>query len=162
MSTALDRLHARVRASRWLLRFTWFTRILLSLAFLPSGMTKLLGNRFTLLGTDTPIGFFFEALYSTGFYWRFLGLAQLGPALLLLIPRTTTLGAVLYFPVILNVCLITWSLHFQGTTWITSFMLLGSVYLLCWDYDRWKRVLPGPGCGQLDQTSAGPPSALLS
>ena len=79
-SLALERLHARARASLWLLRFTWLTRILLGVAFLPSGMTKLLGNRFTLLGTDTPIGFFFEALYQTGFYWRFIGLAQLTAA----------------------------------------------------------------------------------
>jgi uncharacterized membrane protein YphA (DoxX/SURF4 family) len=141
-SSGLDRLHARVRANRWLLRFTWLTRILLALAFVPSGATKLLGNRFTLLDTDTPIGFFFEALYQTGFYWRFIGLAQLTAALLLLIPRTSTLGAVLYFPIILNVCLITWSLHFHGTVVITTLMLLGSLYLLCWDYDRWKRLLP--------------------
>jgi uncharacterized membrane protein YphA (DoxX/SURF4 family) len=77
--------------------FTVFTRILLALAFTPSGITKVVGHRFTILGLDTPVGFFFEAMYRTGFYWRFLGLCQLGAALLLLIPRTATIGALVYF-----------------------------------------------------------------
>lgn len=42
--------------------FTWFTRFLLWLAFFPSGLTKVLGNRFTTLAVDTPVGGFFEAM----------------------------------------------------------------------------------------------------
>ncbi len=145
MEAALDRLHFRVRASRRLVRFTWLTRVLLALAFLPSGLTKFLGNRFTIVGPEMPIGYFFDALYQTGFYYRFIGLAQLTAAALILVPRTAALGAVFYFPIILNICLITWSLRFPGTTVITTLMLLGSVYLLCWDYDRWKALLPGFG-----------------
>ena len=57
-----------------------------------------MGNRFTILGLDDPIGFFFEALYRTGFYWRFLGICQLTVALLLLIPQTATLGVCLFPP----------------------------------------------------------------
>ena len=131
--------HAQLKSSKWAHRFTWATRILLFLAFLPSGLTKVLGNRFTILSVETPIGFFFEALYQTGFYWRFIGLCQLVPGILLLIPRTATLGAVLYFPVILNIFVITVSLHFQGTWIITGLMLLACIYLLCWDADRLKR-----------------------
>ena len=63
MSLSLNQLHARVKKNRWLKIFTFFTRILLALAFLPSGLTKVLGNRFTVLGIDDPVGFFFEALY---------------------------------------------------------------------------------------------------
>lgn len=134
--SVLDRLHASARRNVWLGRLAIVTRVLLALGFTPSGWTKLVGNRFTQLGTDTSVGFFFEALYQTGFYWRFLGAVQLLAAVLLLIPRTTTLGAVLYFPVIVNIFLITVSMHFQGTPFITGLMLLGSVFLLCWDYDR--------------------------
>ena len=83
------------------------TRVLLGLAFLPSGLTKVLGKHFTVLGIDNPVGFFFEALYRTGFYWRFLGICQLLAALLLLIPRTATIGSLIYFPLILNVSVIT-------------------------------------------------------
>jgi hypothetical protein len=99
-----------------------------------------LGNRFTLLSVDTPIGFFFEALYRTGFYWKFLGLCQLAAAMLLLIPRTATVGALVYFPLILNIFVITVSLGFSGTPFITGLMLLANIYLLCWDYDKLKRL----------------------
>lgn len=140
MSLSLDQLHARVKRNRLLKIFTVFTRILLALAFLPSGLTKVLGNRFTVLGIDDPVGFFFEALYRTGFYWRFLGICQLTVALLLVIPRTATLGALAYFPLILNIFVITVSMGFRGTPVITGLMLLASIYLLCWDYDKLKKV----------------------
>lgn len=136
--TLLDRWHATARRQVWLGRFAVLVRLLLALGFTPSGWTKLVGHRFTLLPVEDPVGFFFEALYRTGFYWNFLGFIQLLAAALLLIPRCTTLGAVLYFPIILNIFLITLSMHFQGTPVITGLMLLGSVYLLCWDYDRWR------------------------
>ena len=140
MSLSLDQFHERVKKSRLLKFFTVFTRILLALAFLPSGLTKLMGNRFTVLGIDDPVGFFFEALYRTGFYWRFLGICQLTVALLLLIPRTATLGALAYFPLILNIFVITVSMGFTGTPVITGLMLLASIYLLCWDYDKLKKI----------------------
>ena len=120
--------------------FTWMTRILLAIGFLPSGLKKALGQRFTLLGTDNPVGFFFEALYQTGVYWNFIGAAQLLAGLLLVIPRTTTLGAIIYFPIILNIFIITVSMHFQGTPFITGMMLLGSIYLLVWDFAKLKPV----------------------
>ncbi|HET6668759.1 MAG TPA: hypothetical protein VFH15_00875 [Pyrinomonadaceae bacterium] len=45
-----------------------------------------------------------------------------------------------YFPLILNIFVITVSMHFTGTPVITGLMLLANIYLLCWDYDRLKRV----------------------
>ncbi len=138
---SLDHLHAAARRNRWLGRLAILTRVLLALGFLPSGWTKLVGHRFTTLPPENPVGFFFEGLYRTGWYWNFLGAAQLLAALLLLIPRTTTLGAVFYFPIIVNIFLITLSMHFSGTPVITGLMLLGSVFLLCWDYDRLAPIL---------------------
>lgn len=129
MITIVDRLH-RLRSARL---FTVVTRVLLALGFIPSGFVKLMGERFTKLGVDTPVGFFFEAFYRTGFYWNFLGAAQLLAAILLLIPRTRILGAVLYFPIIVNIFLITVAMGFQGTPVITGMMLLGSTWLLVWD-----------------------------
>ncbi|HEY0738711.1 MAG TPA: hypothetical protein VGD69_27580 [Herpetosiphonaceae bacterium] len=137
----LDNIHQSVKQRQWALWFTRMTRLLLALGFLPSGLTKLAGNRFTSLSPVTPIGYFFEALYQTGDYWRFLGVAQLLAALLLLIPATTTLGALIYFPIILNIFIITVSLHFTGTPVITGLMLLASIYLLCWDYDKLKHLV---------------------
>lgn len=137
----MDRAHARVKGQRYLKIFTILTRVLLALGFLPSGLTKVVGNRFTILGVDNPVGFFFEAMYRTGFYWRFLGLCQLAAAALLLIPRTATIGALVYFPLILNIFVITVSLHFTGTPFITGLMLLANLYLLCWDYDKLKHLI---------------------
>ena len=136
----LEALHLKIKTNKWLRRFTVLTRILLALGFTPSGLTKLLGNRFTLLGPDSPVGYFFDALYKSGFYWNFIGLGQLLAAVLLLIPRTATLGALIYFPIILNIFLITVSMHFTGTPFITGLMLLGSLYLLGWDYDKLKYI----------------------
>ena len=140
-STTLRTLHSRARQTRWLRWFTVATRILLAIGFIPSGLTKVLGNRFTLLGPDTPVGYFFDALYQSGFYWQFIGLGQLLAAVLLLIPRTAMLGAVVYFPIILNIFVITVSMHFRGTPFITGLMLLACLYLLCWDYDKLKALL---------------------
>ena len=136
----MENIIATIRTKKTFILFTWMTRILLAIGFLPSGLKKALGQRFTLLGTDNPVGFFFEALYQTGVYWNFIGAAQLLAALLLVIPRTTTLGAIIYFPIILNIFIITVSMHFQGTPFITGMMLLGSIYLLVWDFAKLKPV----------------------
>lgn len=130
-----------MKRQKYLKVFTVLTRILLALGFLPSGLTKVLGNRFTILGVDNPVGFFFEAMYRTSFYWRFLGLCQLAAAALLLIPKTATIGALVYFPLILNIFVITVSLRFTGTPVIAGLMLLANLYLLCWDYDKLKHLI---------------------
>ncbi len=142
LEQSLDSLHAKVKQTKLLQYFTGFNRIILAVAFIPSGMTKLLGNRFTQISVDTPIGLFFEGFYQTGFWYRFVGFAQVLAAILLLIPRTSTLGAVVFFPIVLNIAIITWSLNFQGTWVITSLMFLSNLYLLCWDYDKIKPILP--------------------
>ena len=98
MIATLDALHLRARAWTPLHRLAIISRVLLALAFIPTGMVKLLGQRFTLLPTTDPVGAFFEAMYQTGFYWNFLGLGQVAAGMLLLIPATTTLGAVCFFP----------------------------------------------------------------
>ncbi len=118
------------------------TRILLCLGFLPSGLKKVLGEPFTILSPETSVGYFFDALHRAGFYYEFIGWAQITAALLLLFPRTAPLGAVLYFPIILNIWVITVAMHFRGTWVITSLMLLATTYLLCWEYDRLKGLLP--------------------
>ena len=68
-------------------------------------------------------------------------MSQLTVALLLLIPRTALLGAILYFPIIFNICVLAYATRFEGTR-ITTLMLLANLYLLGWDYARLKYVLP--------------------
>ncbi len=139
-SAVAERL-ARVRATPVLQRFTLMNRLLLAMAFLPAGLVKLLGQRFTILPVDNPVGLFFEAMYRTGPWWRFIGAVQVLAAVLLLIPRTATLGAVLFAPVVGSILLITIGVGFGLTAVIVAGMLLANLWLLGWDADRlWAAV----------------------
>ncbi|MCB0463956.1 MAG: hypothetical protein R2816_07875 [Flavobacteriaceae bacterium] len=137
----IESVHQNIYGKKLFVLFTWFTRILLALAFVPSGLKKLLGERFTLLGIDNPIGFFFEALYQAGWYWNFLGFMQLLVALLLVIPRTAFLGALMYLPIIINILVIVVAMNFRGTPIIVGLMLLANIYLLFWDYKKVKQIV---------------------
>ena len=137
----LDRLHARVAANAWFRVLTAVTRGLLAVSFFSTGLVKVLDVPFTTMSTETAVGHFFDAMHRTGLYYRFLGVSQMAAALLLLLPRTATLGAIFFFPIILNIFVITLALGFRGTPFITGLMLLASFYLLCWDYPRLKSVL---------------------
>ena len=129
------------KANKWTRYFSVFCRIALALGFIPSGVVKIMGERFTALPANHPLGHYFDALHLTGYYYTFIGIVQVTTALLLLIPRTAVLGAILYFPIILNICVLAYSVRFEGTR-ITTFMLLASLYLLFWNYDRLKYILP--------------------
>ena len=136
MPEPLAQAHAWARRQSWLGRFTLMNRLLLAMAFLPTGLVKATGQRFTTLPVENPVGFFFEAMYQTGPYWHFIGLMQIAAAILLVIPATATLGAVLFLPIGLSSFLITWGVGFTGTVYVTAGMLLAVVYLVCWDGDR--------------------------
>lgn len=139
--TLLDRLFAIIRSSPFFYRFTLFTRVLLVAGFIPTGLVKLMGDRFTLLGTETPIGAFFEAMYQTGLYWRFLGLGQVVAACLLLLPPLAHLGAAMFMPIMVNIFVITVSLDFTGTPFVTGPMVLAACYLCFWDFHRFRPLL---------------------
>jgi hypothetical protein len=111
-------------------------RLLMAMAFLPTGLVKATGQRFTSIPTSDPVGFFFEAMYRTGPFWVFIGFVQVIAAILLLVPHTAALGAVVLFPVALSIFLITWGVGFHGTVWVTAGMLLSATYLIFWDADR--------------------------
>lgn len=157
MLHALDTLHAWLRASPHFARLTAVTRILLAVGFLPPGLKKVLLQRFTQLPVDTPVGFFFEAFYrATAFYWL-ASAAQVLAALLLLVPRTAHLGALLFLPTIVNITAITWSIDFRGTRYVTVLMLLAMLYLLAWDWDRLRGLWPH----RLAPPAAAPARVLL-
>lgn len=141
IATRLKQLYDEAKANRWLRYFTIFCRVVLALGFIPSGIVKVMGERFTALPANHPLGQYFDALHLTGYYYTFIGVVQLVAALLLLIPRTALLGAIIYFPIILNICILAYAVRFEGTR-ITTLMVLASLYLLCWDYDRLKYILP--------------------
>jgi hypothetical protein len=137
----LDNIHATVTKNRWLQLFTAFTRILLAVGFIPPSIPKILHKPFTVLPDTNPVGHYFNALYQTGFYYEFIGWAQLIAAVLLLFPRTAHIGALMFLPIIANIAVLTSSVGFIGTDIITALMLLASVYLVAWEYDRLKPLL---------------------
>lgn len=132
---------AELRRNRWLRYFAVFCRIALALGFIPSGLVKVTGERFTGLPSNHPLGHYFDALYLTDSYYTFIGVGQLLTALLLLIPRTALLGAIFYLPIILNICVLTYATRFEGTR-IATLMLLANLFLLAWDYPQLKHILP--------------------
>ena len=125
-----------VRQNRKLSTVVLLLRYLLGFAFIPSGMKKILGERFTSIGLDNPVGFFFEGLYRSGSYWNFLGWGQLVVAFLLMTQRFSTLGNLIFFFIVTNICAITVFMHFHGTWLITSLMLFASLCLLLWDFHK--------------------------
>lgn len=140
ITSTLDHIHLKSRQNRWLWFFTIFNRVVLALGFLPSGFVKVNGERFTALATNHPMGSFLEAFYHTGFYYTLVGILQMTAAILLLIPRTATLGALLYFPIILNICLLSFAVRFDGSLLTSPLMVIANVYLLCWDWHKLKFI----------------------
>lgn len=138
MRTLFDRL----KNYTWAKLFIIYTRYLIGFAFVHASLPKIMGERFTRIPIDNPVGFYFEAMYQSGFYWNFLGWSQMIAAVLIMTQRYATLGAILFLPIITNVFLVTWSIGFVGTPVVTFFMFLATVMLLVWEYDRLKVLLP--------------------
>jgi len=62
-------------------------------------------------------------------------------SLLLLIPALAHLGAMMFFPILVNIFVITVTMDFKGTPVVTGLMLLANLVLLAWDYHRWRALL---------------------
>ena len=123
-----------------------YTRYLIGGAFVFASLIKIKGHRFTQIPDDGghSVGHFFEMMYQSGLYWQFLGWAQLLAGLLLLTQRFAMLGAVLFLGIIANIFVITISYDFGGTPLITGLMLLATVALLLWDWNRMRVLLNLP------------------
>lgn len=141
--STLDRLHLQAKQNRWLWLFSIFCRLSLALGFIPAAIVKLMDERFASgLSANHPMGHYLEALHQTGYYYTFIGVVQLAAAIFLLIPRTVTLGAFLYFPIILNICILTYATRFEGSLFTAPLMTLANLFLLGWNYEKWKYILP--------------------
>lgn len=128
----------------WMNIFTVYLRFLIGAAFVYSSIVKTRVNRFISIdGSDFPINtmaHFFETIYQSGLYWQFIGASQLVAGCLLMTQRFSTMGALIFFPIILNIFVITLSYDFRGTPIITGLMLLANTFLLLWDYSRLKYI----------------------
>ena len=143
IGSTLDRLHSQAKENRWLWLFSIFCRFALAAGFIPAGMVKIMDERFASgLSVIHPMGSYLEALHHTGYYYTFIGIVQILAAIMLLIPRTVTLGAFLYFPIILNICVLTYAVRFDGSLFTAPLMTLANLYILGWNYEKWKYILP--------------------
>jgi hypothetical protein len=138
----IEEIYYEAKADKWFKRFAVFCRIALAVAFIIAGCVKVAGERFAAgLPSNNPLGHYFDALQLTGYYYTFIGVVQIITAILLLIPRTSLLGALMYFPIVLNICVLAYATRFDGTRVVTM-MVLACLFLLIWDYDRLKYILP--------------------
>ncbi|MFN8358024.1 MAG: DoxX family protein [Spirosomataceae bacterium] len=137
-----EQYYNEAKRNKWYGYFAFFCRFTLAVAWIISGIVKIKGERFAAgLSHNHPLGQYFDALLNTGYYYTFIGVGQVIVAILLLIPRTALLGAICSFPIILNICVLTYAVRFEGTR-AATFMLLANLFLLCWDYNRLKFILP--------------------
>jgi uncharacterized membrane protein YphA (DoxX/SURF4 family) len=104
------------------------TRLFLGLIFFTAGMAKLTQNFPGLIG---PV-WLEERLevYHLGLYARFIAWSQVLIGLLLFTQRFATLGAIMLFPMITNILMVTISLGWRGTPYVNAFLLLLNVILL--------------------------------
>lgn len=141
MPNKLEQYYFNAKGNKWYHYFALFCRVAMAVAWTISGLVKIKGERFAAgLSSNHPLGQYFDALLNTGYYYTFIGLGQITVALLLLIPRMALLGAISSFPIILNICVLTYSVRFEGTR-VATFMLLANLFLLCWHYDGLKSIL---------------------
>lgn len=141
LETILDDLHVSLTRRWWTQIFTAFVRCLLALGFIPPSIPKILHRPFTILPDTNPVGAYFNALYNTGFYYEFIGWAQITAAILLLIPRTAHIGSMMFLPIIANIAVLTCSVGFVGTWLITILMTFAATWLVAWEYDRLKPII---------------------
>ncbi len=122
--------------------FVIYLRYLLGFSFIFASIVKIQGLPFTTNdGINSPINsawHYFETMYQSGIYWRFIGVGQFIAGALLLTQRYAKLGLLLFIPIIANIFVITISYEFRGTPIITGLILLSSMFLLYWDWNVFR------------------------
>lgn len=129
------------RRKRWINLFIVNLRILLGFAFLPAGLKKTLDQPFTDPHNSGAFHEFLHAFHATGFFYQFVGVVQLTIAVLLMTQRFALVGAFMAVPVFTAITVFCWSTSGLVTAVMVTLMLLGSLTLVGWDYDRWRSVV---------------------
>lgn len=132
----------------WAQIFIIYTRYLIGGTFVFASLIKIKGYRFTSeSGAENPIDsawHFFETLYQSGLYWKFIGLSQLLAGFLLMTQRYAKLGALVNLPIIVNIFVITLSYEFAYTPVVTGLLLLANLLLILWDSNELKILVNLP------------------
>jgi uncharacterized membrane protein YphA (DoxX/SURF4 family) len=143
ISSGLEEYYLKIKQNRWHWIFSIICRFLLAYAFIIAGMVKILGERFASgLSELHPMGAYLVALHHTGYYYTFIGIAQVISGVFLLIPGTVLLGALIYLPIIVNIWILSFAVRFEGSIVSSPLMVLANLYILAWHYDKLKYILP--------------------
>jgi len=119
-------------------------RLVVGLSFITYGVVKLLGGQFTSgdwvidSRTTDPTSLVWCFYGYSPVYARFIGLCELIPGLLLLLPRTRTLGAAALFPVSLNITVMDFCFGFPSVKYFSLLLTVLSFVLLIEDFTRLK------------------------
>jgi hypothetical protein len=122
-------------------------RYLLGITMIPYALSKILGTQFIVTGFTLTQIQSLENVPGTTLAWAFLGKAvwfqiflgfvELIPSLLLLFRKTTLLGAVLMFPVTLNVLFINYALdRWPATKVMSSGLFTLNVFILIFEWEK--------------------------
>jgi len=132
----------KLKEKIWLQIIVIYTRYLLGGSFVFASLIKIKGQRFTTeSGAGEPINsswHFFETMYQSGLYWKFIGLGQLIAGFLLMTQRYSKLGALVNLPIVANIFAITLSYYFAFTPLIVGLMLLANLGLIFWEWNELK------------------------
>lgn len=131
----------------------WITQgisIFLGFTFWGAGMVKLYaGHQF--IGWIGP-PWLVERLqeYDLGLYAEFIAVCQITIGFMLLSTRYKLLGGIMLVPMILNILMVTVSMHWRGTPYVLTVLLLMDLYLL-WQYRDffWPLVNEGQNGGKI-------------
>ncbi|WP_344730837.1 DoxX family membrane protein [Corallibacter vietnamensis] len=133
-----------LKKNKLLVFLYWCARVGMGLTFILSGIRKLPGVKFTTLPIDHPVGFYFEAMYSTGFYWNFIGYFQILIGILVFLNRFVVISSLFMLPVVINIFFVSIALNMRGTPIITSAMVLGNLLLIVWHIKNYKSLFIRP------------------
>ncbi len=114
-------------------------RFFLGALFFTAGVGKLLKGFPGLMG---PV-WLEERLaeYGLGMYAQFIAYSQVLVGFLLLSQRFATLGAVMLFPMLINILMITISQNWVGTPYVVSVFLMQNIFLLAYDFHKLKFLI---------------------
>lgn len=118
--------------------------IVLALYGLASGSAMLLGLASTLPeGAPPEAQKFFQAILDTGYLFQFMAIFKIACAILILIPRTAPLGAIMFFPYTVHIFL--WSALLFGALPPGLMVLAANCGLIFCYAERYKPMIVSKG-----------------
>jgi uncharacterized membrane protein YphA (DoxX/SURF4 family) len=131
--------------NKWKYYLIWTVSILLSVFFIYKGLTKHILGECKVYPADTSIPQDYinviNALCYSGFL-KVIGVFQILSGLLLIIPRTRLIGALLLLPIILNIFMLHLFLDNRPEELVeTGIPLFLNLLLLILMYDKWRKIL---------------------